>query len=72
MGRTYETDRIEKRDEITLALQAAVLIKSAANMIGCGSWLVARLALKELYQRVDELTKTIEAGSKETDKTTRG
>jgi hypothetical protein len=39
-------------------------VKSAANLLGCRSWLVARLTLKELRQRVDELAKTIEAGSK--------
>jgi hypothetical protein len=64
MGSTYETDSIEKRDEIGLALQAAILVKSAGNLVGCRSWLVARLTLKELRQRVDELAKTIEAGSK--------
>ena len=64
MGGTYETDGIEKRDEIGLALQAAVLVKSAGNLVGCRSWLVARLSLKELRQRVDELAKAIEAGSK--------
>jgi nitroreductase len=63
MGSTYETDSIENRDEIGLALQAAMLVKSATNLVGCRSWLVARLTLKELRQRVDELVKVIESGS---------
>ena len=64
MGSTYETDGIEKRDEIGLALQAAVLVKTLGNMFACRSWLVARLALQELRLRVDELAKTIETGSR--------
>lgn len=64
MGSTYETDSIKPRDEIALALQAAVLVKSAGNLIGCHSWLVARLTLQEVRQRVDELEKTIAAGSR--------
>lgn len=64
MGGTYEGDGIEKRDEIALALMAAVLVKSAGNLIGCRSWLVARLTLREIRQRVDELEKTITAGIK--------
>jgi len=64
VGRTYETDSIEKRDEIGLALQAAVLVQSVGTLVGCRSWLVARLTLEEVRQRVDELAKTIEAGSK--------
>jgi len=64
MGSTYETDSIEKRDEIGLALQAAMIVKELGSLVGCGSWLVARLTLKELRQRIDALAKTIEAGSK--------
>ena len=64
MGSTYETDGIEKRDEIVLTMQAAILVKSSGNLVRCRSWLVARLALKELRQSIDELAKTIEAGSK--------
>jgi hypothetical protein len=30
MGSTYETDTIEKRDEITLAVQSAIVMKSGA------------------------------------------
>jgi hypothetical protein len=64
MGSTYETDTVNKRDELTLALQAALVVKMVSNLVSCPSWLLARLTLRELRQRVDELAKTIEAGSK--------
>ena len=64
MGNTYETDKVETRDEFQILVQAAVVMRSLSNLVGCKSWLVARLALKELRQRVDELAQTIEVGSK--------
>jgi hypothetical protein len=64
MGNTYETDRISDRDEIALALAAAMTVKTLGNMIGCHSWLTARLSLRELLGQVDKLTETIRAGSK--------
>jgi hypothetical protein len=64
MGSTYETDSIEKGDRVALTVQAAVLVKYAGNLVACQSWLVARLALAELRKHIDELAKTIEAGSK--------
>ena len=64
MGSTYETDSIGKQGEIGLALQAAVIVKQLANLIGCRSWLVARLTIKEIRQLIDELAKAIEDGSK--------
>jgi len=60
MGSTYETDGIGNRDEIGLAVQVALLVKSASNLVACRSWLVAGLTLKELRQRVDKLATTIE------------
>jgi hypothetical protein len=39
-------------------------VKTAADLVGCQSWLVARLSLQELRHRLDELAKMIEEGSK--------
>ena len=64
MGSTYETDGVSDRDEIALALEAAMAVKALGNLIGCHSWLGARLALRELRHGVDKLAKTIEAGSR--------
>jgi hypothetical protein len=63
MGNTYETDGIDKRNEIALALQASVAMKSLGNLIACRSWLQARLALREVKMRVDDLSKTVTQGS---------
>ncbi len=35
-------DRIEKGDEVALAVQTAVVVKQAAYLIGCRSWTVRR------------------------------
>ena len=66
MGNTYETDTIERRDEITLAVQSAIIMKSLSHLVGCKSWLLARLSLKDIRRRVDEIEQTITKGSKET------
>lgn len=64
MGITYETDGIDGKSSVELSVRSALVVKSVANLIGCKSWLVARLALRELRTTVDALSKAIEAGSK--------
>lgn len=64
MGNTYETDGIETRDVLALTVQAATTVKSLGNLIACRSWLQARLALREVWQQVEGLSKTIEKGRK--------
>jgi len=56
---TYETDGVEKRDEIVLAIQAALVMKSLSQLVGCRSWLVAKLAMREVTKRLDELQSTV-------------
>ena len=64
MGSTYETDSTKKSDRLELALQAAVIVKSVGDLVGCRSWLVARRALQDLRKLVGELAKTVEDASK--------
>ena len=62
MGSTYETDRVSDRDEVGLALEAAMAVKTLGNLIGCHSWLQAALAMRDLEKRVAGLKATVEKG----------
>lgn len=65
MGSTYDTDIVSSRDAIALTLHAALVIKALNNLMGCNSWLLARLAIKETRERFSDLQKEVERGSKD-------
>jgi len=56
---------MESKDRIALTIQAACVTKTLGNLIACSSWLVARLALREVHEHVDRLTKMVEEGTDE-------
>ena len=64
VSNTYENDMIAAKDRVDLSIRTALLVKSASSLIACQSWLVARLALKELRHDIDVLAEAIDKGSK--------
>ena len=49
------TDSIESKDEIALAIRAAMICKAAGGLVNCRSWTVAQLILAELRLQLRDL-----------------
>lgn len=64
MGNSYETDSTSKEQQLSLAIQAAVVMKTLGNLVGCRSCLQARLVVRELQVHFDMLKKVVEELSK--------
>jgi hypothetical protein len=62
MSTEYENDTMSAQARIKLSLQAAVALKSLANLVACQSWLVARLALREVQACLADIQTPIDSG----------
>jgi len=55
-------DKLEARDLVEVTVAAALVMKSAANLVGCDSRLRARLAFQDLCESVRELALILKKG----------
>jgi len=60
---TTQPDRLSDRYSLTLTVQAAVVMRSVAVLIGCHSRLTALLALRDTQEKVGHLALMVETGN---------
>ena len=60
MGSTYETDLMENVKVLQLTIMAAALIKATAQFVDCRSCLQARLTVKRIHERFNDVFKFVE------------